>query len=76
VAQGVPSRCAAPAAGHRVPGIHGKVHEHLVHLPTVGPYPVQLRIERGFDFDVHSEQHFQHSPGIEDQAIQIHDTGA
>jgi hypothetical protein len=47
-----------------------------VHLPTVGPYPVQLRIERGFDFDVHSEQHFQHSPGIEDQAIQIHDTGA
>src|SRR5438876_10580026 len=61
------------ALGHRIPRIHGQIHDHLLELPRVGLHGAERRIEPRREVDVLAQQAAQHLLDVGHEAVQADD---
>ena len=67
------SRVIVPPGGHRVAGVDGQVHQHLLDLRRVDADAPEGGVEPRHDLDVLAEERPQHARGVRDEGVEVDD---
>src|ERR1700761_1673435 len=57
--------------GHRVPRVHGQIHDDLLDLPWVSFHGTQRGIQSRAELDIFADETFEHLLDLDEHAVQI-----